>query len=246
VLLAVAASAMSAQGAASQALTGYTWSQKLQDFANLTRLLELTAFVFSAYQFWKGRRERNAADVTAAEQARIDANYQAWQVINSAQGKGGSGGRLEALRDLLRNGESLAGVNLDDAWLEGVQLPRAMLVQGSLQRTNLNHANLAGANLERADFGGAELVAANLSGAYLRGANFTNARLSAAILDGADLTEVVGWNEVRSLGHASIAGVRNAPAGFREFSIGMGAVESELASPRNADGDRYSQMFRAL
>jgi hypothetical protein len=246
VLVAVNASVTGAQAAAPQAKLALSWSQWLQDAANLTRLVELAAFVFSAYQFWKGRRERNAADGAAAEQARIDANYQAWQVINSAQGKGGSGGRLEALRDLLRNGVSLAGIKLDDAWLEGVQLPRAMLAHGSMQRAYLSRANLAGANLEGADLSGADLVAANLAGAYLRGANLANARLSAAVLDGADLTEVVGWNEVRSISHASIAGVRHAPPGFQVFALSQGAVDVVIAAPAGDDGDRHSQMFRAL
>src|SRR5579862_4772832 len=32
-------------------------------------------------------------------------HYQAWQVINTAQGKGGSGGRIEALHELKSDGE---------------------------------------------------------------------------------------------------------------------------------------------
>lgn len=58
-----------------------TWVQWLQNIVNLMKLVELGAFIFSAYQFWAGRRDR------------IDANDHAWQVINSAQGKWGNGGR---------------------------------------------------------------------------------------------------------------------------------------------------------
>ena len=38
-------------------------------------------------------------------------HYQAWQVINSAQGKGGSGGRIDALEELHQDGVPLVGVD---------------------------------------------------------------------------------------------------------------------------------------
>ena len=38
-------------------------------------------------------------------------HYQAWQVINTAQGKGGSGGRIEALQELNADGVPLVGVD---------------------------------------------------------------------------------------------------------------------------------------
>ena len=222
------------------------WADQLQVFVNLTRVVEVVVFVFSGYQFWAGRRERKVADVEAAEQARSDSIYQAWQVINSAQGKGGSGGRVEALRDLLRNQISLAGINLDGAWLEGVQLPSATMVRCSLVQTNLANANLVGANLEGADLRNAVLVTANLTGANLRGANIAGARLSGATLDGADVSEIVGWNDVGSLSYASIEGIRYAPAGFLEFAQEKGAVDKHTAMRRADDEDSYSHQFRAM
>src|SRR5580700_4936316 len=39
-------------------------------------------------------------------------HYQAWQVINTAQGKGGSGGRIDALQELDADGVALTGVDL--------------------------------------------------------------------------------------------------------------------------------------
>jgi len=223
-----------------------SFSQWLQNVANVMKVIELGAFLFSAYQFWAGRRERKAADVVNAQRAVIDRNYQAWQVINSAQGKGGSGGRVEALRELLRNGVSLAGINLDGAWLEGVELPRATLLRSSLQRANLARANLAGANLEGADLRGADLVAANLTGAYLKGANLAEARLSAATLDGADLTEVVGWRELRAISHTSIDEIRRAPAGFAAWARDQGAVDARTRAEPEDDTDNYSRQFRAI
>ncbi len=222
------------------------WTLWLQNFVNLMKVLELGAFIFSAYQFWRGRRERITADAVAAVRAVIDSNYQAWQVINSAQGKGGSGGRIDALADLLRNGVSLAGIRLDDAWLEGVQLPNAMLHGGSFQRTTLKQANFAGANLEGADFTDADLVAADLTGAYLRGANLTRARLSAAKLDGVDLTEAIGWRDIRSISYASIARVRHAPSGFLEFAREQGALDGLAPHDIDADTNAFSREFRSV
>lgn len=245
VLLSVIATGVSAQSLSPQVVGG-KWADWLQVFVNLTRVAEVAVFVFSGYQFWAGRRERKVADVEAAEQARIDSIYQAWQVINSAQGKGGSGGRVEALRDLLRNRMSLAGINLDGAWLEGVQLPNATMVRSSLVQTNLTQANLVGANLEGADLRNAILVTANLTGANLRGANIAGARMSGATLDGADFSEVVGWNEVGSLSYASIEGVRYAPAGFLEFAQEKGAVDKRTVARLDSNELSYSHQFRAM
>ena len=46
-------------------------------------------------------------------------HYQAWQVINSAQGKGGSSGRIDALEELHQDGVLLVGVDVSDAFLQG-------------------------------------------------------------------------------------------------------------------------------
>jgi len=58
-------------------------------------------------------------------------HYQAWQVINTAQGKGGSGGRVEALQELLADGVSLAGIDVSDAFLRNVELNGAQLVRSN-------------------------------------------------------------------------------------------------------------------
>ena len=79
------------------------WTMWLQNAVNAIRLFEVTALAFTAYQVLAGRAERRDAEAEAVRRARKDANYQAWQVINSAQGKGGSGGRIDALADLVRN-----------------------------------------------------------------------------------------------------------------------------------------------
>src|SRR6202022_4416979 len=54
-------------------------------------------------------------------------HYQAWQVINTAQGKGGNGGRVDALEELNSDGVSLVGVDVSGAFLQDVHLGRARL-----------------------------------------------------------------------------------------------------------------------
>src|SRR2546421_10267762 len=49
-------------------------------------------------------------------------HYQAWQVINTAQGKGGSGGRIEAMQELNADKIPLVAVDVDHAFLQGVKL----------------------------------------------------------------------------------------------------------------------------
>src|SRR3954462_2254046 len=73
-------------------------------------------------------------------------HYQAWQVINTAQGKGGSGGRIEALQELNTDKVPLVGVNASSAFLQGIHLERANLL-----RADLSAADLRGSTLRHAD-----------------------------------------------------------------------------------------------
>src|ERR1700726_4274049 len=84
-------------------------------------------------------------------------HYQAWQVINTAQGKGGAGGRIDALEELSKDGVPLVGVDVSDAFLQGVVLndedldrsnfSSADVRGGSFRDTRLEFANLASANI---------------------------------------------------------------------------------------------------
>src|SRR5450755_2939976 len=55
-------------------------------------------------------------------------HYHAWQAINTAQGRGGSGGRIEALQELNHDGVPLVGVDVSAAFLQNVHLERARLL----------------------------------------------------------------------------------------------------------------------
>ena len=59
-------------------------------------------------------------------------HYQAWQVINTAAGKGGSGGRIDALEELNQDNVPLVGVDVSDSFLQNIDLAQANLVRSNL------------------------------------------------------------------------------------------------------------------
>jgi molybdenum ABC transporter molybdate-binding protein len=173
-------------------------------------------------------------------------HYQAWQVINTAQGKGGSGGRIDAMQELNADRVPLIGVDARDAYLQNINLARA-----NLRRCNLSGADMRGASLERADVDSSELIATNLRGANLRGADFTDANLGNADLSGADLADavldradlsdadlsgIVNWQSIRSMAKANIWKVAHAPDGFADWAAGRSAVALATTDPA-ADPD---------
>lgn len=165
-------------------------------------------------------------------------HYQAWQVINTAQGKGGSGGRIEALQELNADKVPLVGIDLRDAFLQGVKLDHADLSRsefgsadlrdGSLCSANLayaglNTANLRGSDLRRANLAHAELTDTDLSNTNLSGADLSGARIDGADLRGANLAGAK-WRSITSLKAANVYGVKSAPPGFVDWALKRGAV----------------------
>jgi hypothetical protein len=172
-------------------------------------------------------------------------HYQAWQVINTAQGKGGSGGRIEALQELNHDGVPLVGVDVSGAFLQNVHLEHARLL-----RSNFSSADLRDGNFNFADFSDADLRAANFRQSHLQGAGFeradlqdadltdadlTGADLSGAALGNADLTNAnlanLQWRNLRSVKSANIYGVKNAPDGFVSWARQHGAVQTKPDPP---------------
>jgi Pentapeptide repeats (8 copies) len=168
-------------------------------------------------------------------------HYQAWQVINTAQGKGGNGGRIDALQELNEDRVALIGVDVGSAYLEGVRLEKAQarranfsstdlreahFKEASLDDADLHWANLRGADLRACSLTGANLNDADLSGANLAGADVAKAGLERADLRGADLKDVQHWQAIETIRQANILGIRNAPDGFVAWARKMGAVET--------------------
>ena len=168
-------------------------------------------------------------------------HYQAWQVINTAQGKGGSGGRIEALQELNADGVSLTGVDAGGAFLRGIQLERAHLERCDLHAADLRASNLGSArlyecNLQGANFRQADLSEADLSETLLQDSDLTQANLNNTNLAGADLSRAdlreadakgFAWKEIQSLQLANIYGMKNTSAEFAAFAQKHGAVSLE-------------------
>lgn len=167
-------------------------------------------------------------------------HYQAWQVINTAQGKGGSGGRIEALQELNADRVPLVGVDVSSAFLQGVDLHGANLMRSNFSAAdmrnsnftgvdftfaNLNSANLRNAHLEHANFLEADLSNADLTASSLAGADLSGATLDDTDLTEADLSGFV-WQHIKSMKGANLHQVRNAPGGFVAWAKSQGAVDS--------------------
>jgi hypothetical protein len=166
-------------------------------------------------------------------------HYQAWQVINTAQGKGGNGGRIDALQELNSDHVSLIGVNVSGAYLQGLRLEKAQarratfagadlrdadLQRASLPDADLRYANLRGANLRDCDLAGARLDDADLVGADLAGADLNGAALDRADLRHARLDQVRNWQAIKSLDKANLLDARDPPEGFVEWARKKGGV----------------------
>jgi len=168
-------------------------------------------------------------------------HYQAWQVINTAQGKGGSGGRIEALQELNADKVPLVGVDVSSAFLQGLKLEDANLlrsdfsaadVRGSdLKSANFTSANLRSANfrnsdLEDASFEDADMKDVDLWGSNLSRASFRDADLSGADLTFADLKDVQ-WKDLKNVTGTNLFGVKNPPDGFLAWALKNGAVQTQ-------------------
>ena len=161
-------------------------------------------------------------------------HYQAWQVINTAQGKGGNGGRIEAMQELNIDKIPLVGVDASRAFLQGVKLKKANLLRSNLEASDLRDCVLEGAHMEFSELTNANFRGGNLRGTFLRDSNLENADFFGVDLTGADLSfcnlkdvdfryaELKGlqWDTVRSMEGANIFGVKNAPTGFPRMGAG--------------------------
>jgi hypothetical protein len=165
-------------------------------------------------------------------------HYQAWQVINSAQGRGGNGGRIEALEELNSDGVTLVGVDLSSAFLVGVRLPKAMLARANFAAADARNADMSGAVVEDAGLRGANFRGAELAGVSFKASVLDEADFSGADLAGADLTvksmenvdlsnadlEGVKWGKLQSMKGVNVYGLKNPPEGFTDWALGHGAL----------------------
>jgi uncharacterized protein YjbI with pentapeptide repeats len=110
-------------------------------------------------------------------------HYQAWQVINSAQGKGGSGGRIDALEELNRDAVPLVGADLSDAFLQVVDLKGSNLLRANLRSCDIRDSSFVESRLEYADLTSANLRHSDLQKANLQNANLPDAEVHRSFAD---------------------------------------------------------------
>jgi hypothetical protein len=168
-------------------------------------------------------------------------HYQAWLVIDAAQGKGGNGGRIDALQELNGDNIPLIGVDVSGAFLRGIQLRHARLPRSNfsaadvrdaaLVSSDLSDSDLHYANFRRSSLKNANLERSNLDNADFFGADLSNANLSEVTLDNADLQGCdisdIQWRSIRSIKNANIFGIKNAPIGFVSWALHHGGVQVE-------------------
>jgi hypothetical protein len=166
---------------------------------------------------------------------------QAWQVMNTAQGKGGSGGRIDALQELNHDRVPLVGVDVSGAFLRGVKLQKAELLRSNFSAADARDGDFAEADLSFAELRSANFRDSRLVNALLREADcaetdFSGADLTGADLSGADFTDAdlhsaalrdVQWKSIKSVKRANIFDVKNAPDGFVSWALQHGAVQTQ-------------------
>jgi uncharacterized protein YjbI with pentapeptide repeats len=176
--------------------------------------------VWTAITYLRGGEARRQARITAA-----------WTVINTAQA-GGSGGRDIALQTLVREGVSLAGIDLRGAVLTGVVLRGA----------DFSQAKLDGAALELADLSCQDTLALNdctsfaeatLRGSLLDGANLDGADFRSADLRCPDTTQNAAGHGCTSLRAASLRAATLNQAQLK----GANLEDADLACLDQATGE---------
>lgn len=152
------------------------------------------------------------------------AHYQAWQMINSASGQEASGGRIEAMQDLAKDGVSMQSLHAPEAHLGSIKLKNANLTNADLKFAHLEGADLRGVNLTNAHLEGADLQGANFQGANLTNASLWRADFQGADLQGANLTNA-------DLQGADLVGAENL-------------TPTQIKAAKNWDKAKYNPEFR--
>ena len=147
-------------------------------------------------------------------------HYQAWQVINTAQHMGGSGGRIDALAELNADDVPLVGVDVSSAFLQGVSAAEGSPVARQLHRRRCSQQQprrsrpllrLAQRRQlpRRAIWPRVNLNSADLTDGDFCGARFSSSDFTAANLDGADLGNAdlsgLQWQQIKSIRKTNLA-----------------------------------------
>ena len=135
-------------------------------------LVAFTAVIF-LLTYCSARRESQVSD--------------AWSRLYTATGQGGDGGRVWALETLHGHDGILLNVNLNNAFLQGLNAPGIVLSRSRLRNCQLDFCVLTGAGLNMCDCTGARFFGCDLTSAFLGDTIFERASIGDCDLRGADL-----------------------------------------------------------
>jgi uncharacterized protein YjbI with pentapeptide repeats/hemoglobin-like flavoprotein len=166
--------------------------------------------------------------VKEAPDRRKQFHYQAWSIIDAAQGAKVSYARILALQDLNEDSVSLRSLDAPGAKLVGINLSHADISKANLVESDLSNANLSYANLDNASLSQAKFTSANLSYAKLRFAGLSQANLSSANLNHANLI-------CANLSHANLSG-----ADLRDASLSGANLEGAYLTGANLKNAKVS------
>ena len=129
--------------------------------------------------------------LTERESRRRAAVFTAWDIISSSEGKGIDGGRRLALQQLVGQKESLAGLDLDNAVLIGMDLHGAEIDLGSFKDGTFKSCNLDGISLNETDLSSANFLdKCTIRGARLIKTNLTSTKFSDLDMTGSSFDRV--------------------------------------------------------
>ena len=148
------------------------WLGRLALLEVLEYVGKLGILIAAVTYIYPGCTERKQA----AEDSKKSRHYIAWQTLNSAVGKPGNAGRVDALEDLNADGVSLANLNLTAAKLSNVSLLHSDLSKAIFTSTELTHVNFSDAKLDGAVFEEMTCRACSFSNAALNQAYFFHTR----------------------------------------------------------------------
>jgi uncharacterized protein YjbI with pentapeptide repeats len=102
-----------------------------------------------------------------------NAIFQAWQIINSNEGKAGEGGRSLALEQLLKYKENISGISLENAYLKQININNCVLekinfMNGKFAKSHFINdsfvlCDFTGSQLEKGIFDNVQYVNSNLN-----------------------------------------------------------------------------------
>ncbi len=188
-----------------------SWLEKQPLFPildNLGKLSILIAVVSTAISYQSDR-----------ENAIKTKQFQAWQVINTAAGQTGSGGRELAMIDLIKDHVSMDGVNIENAWLQYADLSNGDFSSANFSNTRISGVEFRKANFSFANFKQSVLFDIDFSSAVLEGADFDKAQMFRVNLAGTDLKNAI-FIDVKGLSCDQIMQAKN----WKEAELGEGLV----------------------